>query len=378
MIKLNKLGLLYTIIFFSLTNVVNAINFNLNSVLSPLSGNAVAYFYMRYFAFIDAIIYLILFLSLAQLVFMKVYKDNVKEAKMIGIAVSLALTVSMTVLEMQTGFHLGQLSPVALIIFLLVIAVLLFNLFLGLFTGPNGKSVSGALTYLIIYGLLSVPFGTLNRWIEQNVSLLSAVLAIAAVVAFIYLIIELFKAVGLGGGGSSSTTPGPAGPQGQPGPIGPQGPAAQIPEQPVPQTTPQEQTTQYPEDLREIINDAYPNSINNLNQAYNEYSRIFNIIIQMHHNANNATPQQAEPGVTEWTAVLNARTALTQAETQTNNILNSIRTHANYARLNATDVATLNNMMTAHRNINRVTIDYEVNARTAYNNATVPQAIPRP
>ncbi|MGV8086523.1 MAG: hypothetical protein ACP5N1_02745, partial [Candidatus Woesearchaeota archaeon] len=211
--KVNSV-IIYVISFLILSSLVSAVSFSLNSVLGPLSGNALANFYLRYFAFIDAVVYLILFLSLAQLVFTKVYKDNVKEAKMIAIAIALALTFAMAMLEMRTGFYLGQLAPVALIIFLCVIAILLFNLFQSLFNGANGKTVSAALTYLIIYGLLNVPFNALSKWIEQNVSLLSAVLALAALVAFIYLIIELFKMVGLGGDGSSTTT-GPAGPQGQ-------------------------------------------------------------------------------------------------------------------------------------------------------------------
>ena len=372
MIKLNKLAI-YSIIFLALSNLVSALSFSLNSVLGPLSGNAVANFYLRYFAFIDAVIYLILFLSLAQLVFMKVYKDNVKEAKMIGIAIALALTVSMAVLEYKTGFYLGQLAPVALIIFLTVIAILLFNLFLGLFTGANGKSVSGALTYLIIYGLLNVPFNTLSKWIEQNVSLLSAVLAIAALVAFIYLIIELFKAVGLGGGDSSSTSTGPTGATGQPGPQSPQGPPGTPPQQ---QTPPETPPAEYPNDLRDIINNGYIDSVNNLNQAYGQYAQIFNTIIQIHHNA--VTPPNPEPGINEWTALLNARDALTQAEVQANTIFNTIRTHAGYQRLSVADVTTLTNIMNAHANINRATIDYELVARNAYNAAAVPPAIPHP
>jgi hypothetical protein len=170
-----------------------------NNILNPFGGIDIASFYLRYFSFIDAIIYLILFLSLAQLVFTKVYKDNKKEAKMVAVAISLALTVSMIVLEMRTSFYIGQLAPVALIVFLLVLAVLLYNLMLGLFTGTNGKMVSASLTYLIIYGLLIVPFGTLYKWIQTNASMLSAVLALASISAFIYLIIEMFSILGLGG-----------------------------------------------------------------------------------------------------------------------------------------------------------------------------------
>jgi len=220
--------------------------FNFNNILGPFSGLNIGSFYLRYFAFIDAIVYFILFLSLAQMVFTKVYGEG---SKLIGVAIGLALTVSMTVLEMKTGFYIGQIYPIALIIFLLVIAILLFNLFQGLFTKENGKTVSAALTYLIIYGLLSAPFAVLNLWLEQNVPFLIAILALAALAAFIYLIIELFKAIGFGK--NSTPTQGERGPQGPPGERGPIGPNPEIP-------TPVETTTQTPTTLN---NTVLPNRI---------------------------------------------------------------------------------------------------------------------
>jgi hypothetical protein len=87
-----------------------------------------------------------------------------------------------------------------LIIFLLVITILLYNLLLGLFTGEKANMLSASLTYLIVYGLLVVPFGALNLWIEQTIPLLSAILALASIVAFVFLMIELFSILGLGKG----------------------------------------------------------------------------------------------------------------------------------------------------------------------------------
>ena len=114
--------------------------FSFNTLINPFGYLDIAGFYLRYYSFIDAIVYLILFLSLTQIVFIKIYAkndQNKKEAKMIAVAVSLALTVSMVVMESYTSFYLGQLGPLALIIFLLVLAVLLFNLKQGFFTCNN-------------------------------------------------------------------------------------------------------------------------------------------------------------------------------------------------------------------------------------------------
>ncbi|HYD03843.1 MAG TPA: hypothetical protein VEC16_06125, partial [Alphaproteobacteria bacterium] len=183
---------------------------NLNGILNPFSSINIAAFYLRYYAFIDAIIYLILFLGVAQIAFLKIYKDSKREGKAIAVAIALCLTISMVVLEMNTGFYLGQLQPIALIVFLLIISTLLFNMFQGLF---EKKAVSGAITYLIIYGLLTVPFGALNEWINTNAPFLAAILTLGAVASLIYLIIELFSLFGDG----KKTTTGPQGPPGEPG-----------------------------------------------------------------------------------------------------------------------------------------------------------------
>jgi len=159
---------------------------------------------MNYYLLIDAIIYLLLFLSLAKLVFLKVYKENKKESTLISVGIGLVLTVSMVLVEMNSHFYLGMLQPLAIIIFLLLIAILLYNLFLGLF-GEDNKSISASITYLIIYGLLTVPFNILSKWIDTNAAWLSAILVIASFIAAINLMIQLFNVLtkGVGSAGSA-------------------------------------------------------------------------------------------------------------------------------------------------------------------------------
>ncbi|GEM_PF-2884453 len=209
---------------------------SLNYVFNPFQGLDIAGFYQRYYQFIDAIIYLMLFISLAQYAFAKVYKmpdgKPSREGKMIAVAIGLALMVSMVVLESNTGWYLGKLVPVALLVFLLMLAILLYNLLLGLFDGDNKKSVSGSLTYLIIYGLLVVPFGTLYQWIAQNVPILSGLLGLASVAAFIYLVIQMFLLFRNNNPQQQIPGPhgpiGPQGPQGLGGQLGPGGPQGNV------------------------------------------------------------------------------------------------------------------------------------------------------
>jgi hypothetical protein len=202
---------IYIFLSIILIGTVSAATFSLNTVFYPFKNLNIGVFYLNYSEFIDAVVYLLLFLSLAQLVFTKVYSNNKREGKMIAVAVGLALTFAMTVLEMRTGFYLGNLWPVSLVIISMILAALLYNMLVGIFDGPDGKMISAALTFLIIHGLLIVPFGSLNKWLEDNAPLASAILMLASVVAFVYLLIKLFKAVGLGGGKTEpdSWKPGP-------------------------------------------------------------------------------------------------------------------------------------------------------------------------
>jgi hypothetical protein len=128
----NKKVFVYVLSLLILSSFTYAASFDINTILYPFRDINVAIFYLNYYAFIDAIIYLILFLSLTKLVFLKVYPNNKKEAKTVSVGIALVLTVSMTLVEMNTRFNLGMLQPVALLIFLLMIAILLYNLLHGL------------------------------------------------------------------------------------------------------------------------------------------------------------------------------------------------------------------------------------------------------
>jgi len=229
--KNNHKFLIYIALLLLLVSGVSAANI-LDSVFQPFSGLNFGNFYLRYYGFIDAIVYFILFMSLAQFVFMKVYKNDAqtenkfKEAKLIAVAVGLALTVGMSVMELRTGFNLGGLYPIALIVILIMLAMLLYNLLLGLFPPEDGSKfgmVSAALTYLIIYALMLVPFNALTTWMNTSAPMLSAIFAIASIIAFIYLLIKLFGVFNNG----KTTTPVP-GPQGPPGPPGKDAPIPEV------------------------------------------------------------------------------------------------------------------------------------------------------
>jgi len=344
--------------------------FSLDSVLNPFGNLNIASFYLRYYEFIDAMIYFLLFLSLSQMIYTKVYStyNDKKSAKMVAVAVGLALAISMIVLEMDTGFKVGDLGVVALVVLLLVLAMLLYNVMLGLFTNEkNNKRVSAALTYLIIYGLIVVPFGTLYDWIQRNTPLLSGVLALAAVAAFILLIIEM---IGLfTDGKKKEETPTTV--------TYPPNPQITTTTPPVLPVSPQRQ---YPTDLANLINSDYTNLLVELLNRYHAYAQYFNLLIQMHFGAT--TPPNREPNAAEWTTLLSLRddtpNGITWALNRVNDLLHAIRGHPGYPLLNATDAGKLQNLIILHGNLNNAITQFEIDARIAYNNRTRPPTIPQP
>ena len=340
-------------------------SFNFNSVLDPFGSLDITSFYLRYYEFIDAIIYFLLFLSLSQMIFVKVYDKygDKKSSKMVAVAVGLALAVSMIVLEMNTGFKIGDLGVVALIILLLVLAILLYNVMRGLFTEDNGKKISGALTYLIIYGLIVVPFGTLYEWIQENAPLLSGVRALAAIAAFIVLILEMISMLT---GGNKKGDQGPPGPQGPPGAQGPPGEPGQPPVPPVP---PQPPGPEYPADLTDAIRN-YGVMLGEMARRLGLYAQYFNGLIDMHNRAGTAG--NPEPGVNDWATLVNLRdgdpNGLSWASNRANDLLNAIRSDNRVGLLNADDIQRLQNLINYHgRLVNNLT-QYEIDARVAFNN----------
>lgn len=178
----------------------------LDSVLQPFRGTDIGKIYETYSLFIDAVLYLLLFLGLAQMVYVKAYGK--KEGKLVAVAIGLALTFAMALMESRTGFRLGNLMPIGAIILIFVLFVLLYNLFQGIF---NDAGASFSLAFLIMYAFLMSAFNPLYKWLETNAPLLAALVQIAMIISFIVLIIKLIGMFKSGkddsGTSSAATTP---------------------------------------------------------------------------------------------------------------------------------------------------------------------------
>lgn len=190
-------GLFVALFLILSINSVYAIDI-LDSILQPFRGSDVGRIYETYSLFIDAVLYLLLFLGLTQMIYVKVYGK--KEGKLVAIAIGLALTFAMALIESNTGFRLGSLMPIGAIILMFALFILLYNLFNGVF---NDAGASFALAFLIIYAFIMSTFSFLYRWLETNAPLLAALIQIAMVISFVVLIIKL---IGMFKGGQDDST----------------------------------------------------------------------------------------------------------------------------------------------------------------------------
>ena len=190
----------------------------------PFSGVNIGSLYLQYFYFIDAIVYLILFLGLTQYVFGKVYKSAdgkpAREAKIIAVGVGLALTFAMAVFELQTGFNLGRLSWYAALILYILLYFFLFSILKGMF---DDVKIAFCISNLIMYGVLYSTFYSLYYWIEYNIPLLMALLSVALVISFICVLLQLFKLFSGGGNTGRDGRDDKDGTSGKDGPSGKDG-----------------------------------------------------------------------------------------------------------------------------------------------------------
>ena len=169
--------------------------------------------YLQYYHFIDSIIALILFVSIANWVFTRRYgkdhnghKEPSRESKLIAIAVGLALTVAFAVFELNSNFMFGDMAPVSFLIILLILGLFLYEMFIGAF-GEEKKGCAFAFVYLIIYGLfMGVKSGALRDLFMQY-TFVWGILNIGFIVAFVKFLMCLVGMFSNGGAAAAHESP---------------------------------------------------------------------------------------------------------------------------------------------------------------------------
>ncbi|MFA5796822.1 MAG: hypothetical protein WC916_02145 [Candidatus Woesearchaeota archaeon] len=159
-----------------------------DQVFRPLAGTNVAQTYNRYFYIVDAIIYFILFIGLAQFALGEKFKDS----KTIPIMLGIILAIGAAVFELQTGFNFGKMWWFAGLLIFLMLAGAIYTIAKRF--GAN-TLIAFSLAYIMFYLLIQ---STAPVLLEKILSLdwLGAIISILFVLAIgglIYGIVKLFK-----------------------------------------------------------------------------------------------------------------------------------------------------------------------------------------
>lgn len=155
-------------------------------------------FYESYAPFIDGVLYFIIFFGLTKFVFTDKFKSG---AKMLGIGVSLTLSFAAVFFSFRTGFVLGSLGPIAIII---VFLLLFFMLFTKMKAFGAGKWLAFSIGFLLV-STMAEPFIEpllQNPTLRGMYRLVQAVATIMAIVGLFSWLKGLFK----GGSGDASKT----------------------------------------------------------------------------------------------------------------------------------------------------------------------------
>jgi len=173
------------------------------TIFSSLSGEnfSMVDLYSDYGTFIDMIVYTVLFIGIAQVVFGKRFKDQsgkTNAGQAVVIALGLALAIALSVWGNKNGFNLLTLGPLAGIIFIMLFAAFLYYLITNLFGEPNndkkGKAILSAI--VLSWYLMKAVVPESIRWLENIPTLgnlMRGFIAICLVALIITLIVNLSR-----------------------------------------------------------------------------------------------------------------------------------------------------------------------------------------
>ena len=213
-----KTLLLFIIGLFALTTLAIAVSAAeetpnaIESILAPF-GSRLEQIYFKYSAFIDAAIYLIIFLGLAQVTLGHRFESR-KGGKAITIGVGLIMAIGLAIWETQAGFNIASFGPVAAVVLLALMGY-------AIWAGIRAMEIEGvdtltvtAMTYVLVYYSMSAAVPSVIWWINKNVPVVGGLLALIAAAFTIFLIykiitwmMSLFGSFGGGTGGGETPTP---------------------------------------------------------------------------------------------------------------------------------------------------------------------------
>jgi hypothetical protein len=190
----HKYLLMILAVTFVFLTIVPGVSANLlDNVLAPFKGIDIAQTYIKYYPVIDAILYFILFIGIAGMALGERFKDNKSVPTVIGIM----LAISMLIFEYRTGFNLGKLAPLALLILLIVLGSAIYK-----YTKNLGLNTLTAiiLSLVLVIILINIMAPAVNEWIDEItwLSALKNIILLAGFAALIIMAGRYIKGIGTG------------------------------------------------------------------------------------------------------------------------------------------------------------------------------------
>lgn len=188
------LSLLFIFVLFS-SFVIAQQDGILDSILGVFGNVNIPELYGKYGTFIDFLIYLTIFIGVAQFTLGKRFEGRGGKAIIIGMGLALAIALSLT--QNQFGFSIASFGPVAAAILLLVLGIMLFVMIKS--AGMNASG-SGAIAIVVVFLLVQALVPNFFEWMSRTkyANIIYGAMWIAIVWAIIVGVGAMMK--GIGGG----------------------------------------------------------------------------------------------------------------------------------------------------------------------------------
>lgn len=170
----------------------------LDRLLEPFFGWNIAGTYQSASQFIDFVLYLIFFISVTRFALAK--RFDAKTQRPITIIVGIAFAIGMSFFGRRWGFSIGDLAPLAGLLFLVVLGMMSFKLIKDMGDSAPG---AGAFAFLLIFFSMTAIVPSFYSWIIQKVPFLEALLSIGVILAVFIAVKEMFGLI-TGGGGAKA------------------------------------------------------------------------------------------------------------------------------------------------------------------------------
>ncbi len=168
-------------LFFTLINIAHAAENPLEDLLEPMRGFNIAEAYAVHSHFIDFVIYVFIFVSLAKITIGERFKG--RQGNILSGVIGVALAVSLAVTEYKLGFSIRSFGPIAGFIILLLVGYVFYKV---IFQLTGGRTGSVAIAFLGAYFLIRAISPVLFNWLADKVPFINFILGVAVIISVWY------------------------------------------------------------------------------------------------------------------------------------------------------------------------------------------------